>query len=100
MCLLLLGVCLRVYGYTGSLGECVRSVKCVFDLFLAVLGLGRCVQAFSSCDDRGCSLVQVRGCLITVASLVRVRGPNHPTARGIFLDQGRNLHLLHWQVDS
>ena len=39
-------------------------------LFLAVMGLRCCAQAFSSCGERGLLLVAVRGLLIAVASLV------------------------------
>ena len=37
-------------------------------LFLAVLGLCCCAQAFSSCGERGLLFVVVRGLLIAVAS--------------------------------
>ena len=40
-----------------------------FILFLAALGLRCCVQAFSSCGERGLLLVAMRGLLIAVASL-------------------------------
>ena len=43
-------------------------------IFLAVLGLRCCVQAFSSCGKRGILFVVVRGLLIAVASLVAERG--------------------------
>ena len=33
-------------------------------------------------------------------SVVVVPGLSYSMARGILLDQGSNLHLLHWQVDS
>ena len=39
-------------------------------LFLAVLGLCCCAQAFSSCDDRGLLFIVVHGLLIAVASVV------------------------------
>ena len=39
-------------------------------LFLAVLGLRFCVQAFPSCGERGLLFIAVRGLLIVVASLV------------------------------
>ena len=39
-------------------------------LFLAALGLCCCVQAFSSCSERGLLFVAGRGLLIAVASLV------------------------------
>ena len=39
-------------------------------LFLAVLGLHSCTQAFSSCSERGLLFVAVRRLLIAVASLV------------------------------
>ena len=43
-------------------------------LFLAVSGLRCCVQAFSSCGNRGLLFVAVRGLLTAVASLVAERG--------------------------
>ena len=43
-------------------------------LFLAVLGLRCCVQAFSSCGKQGLLFVAVRGLLIVVASLVVEQG--------------------------
>ena len=43
-------------------------------LFLAVLGLRRCAQAFSSCGERGLLFVVMRGLLIAVASLVAEHG--------------------------
>ena len=43
-------------------------------LFLAALGLHCCVQAFSSCGERGLLFVAVHGLLIAVASLVAEHG--------------------------
>ena len=43
-------------------------------LFLAVLGLLCCAQAFSSCGERGLLFVVVRRLLIAVASFVAERG--------------------------
>ena len=43
-------------------------------LFLAVLGLRCCTQAFSSCGERGLLFVAVRGLLIAMASLVAEHG--------------------------
>ena len=43
-------------------------------LFLAVLGLRCCAQAFSSCSERGLPFVAVRGLLIAVPSLVAEHG--------------------------
>ena len=40
---------------------------------MAVLGLHCCVQAFSSCGERGLLFVALRGLLIAVASLVVCR---------------------------
>ena len=40
------------------------------NLFLAVLGLCCCAQAFSSCSEQGLLFVAVHGLLIAVASLV------------------------------
>ena len=42
--------------------------------FLAVLGLHCCVQAFSSCSERGIFFIVVCGLLIAVASLVVEHG--------------------------
>ena len=46
----------------------------LINLFLPALGLRCCVQAFSSCGERGLLFVAVRGLLIAVASLVAERG--------------------------
>ena len=43
-------------------------------LFMAVLGLHCCVQAFSSCGERGLLFVALRGLLVAVASLVAEHG--------------------------
>ena len=43
-------------------------------LFLAALGLRCCVQAFSSCGERGLLFVAVRRLLIAVASFVAEHG--------------------------
>ena len=43
-------------------------------LFLAVLGLRCCAQAFSSCSEWGLLFVTVRGLLIVVATLVAEHG--------------------------
>ena len=44
-------------------------------LFLAVLGLHCCTQAFSSCGEEGLFFVAVHGLLIAVTSLVVEHGP-------------------------
>ena len=46
----------------------------LYFLFLAVLGLHCCTQAFPSCCERGLLLVAVRGLLLAVASLVAEHG--------------------------
>ena len=43
-------------------------------IYLAALGLRCCVQAFSSCNDRGLLFIAVLGLLIVVASLVVEHG--------------------------
>ena len=43
-------------------------------LFLAALSPRRCVQALSSCGERGPLFIAVHGLLIVVASLVAERG--------------------------
>ena len=45
-----------------------------FILFLAVLGLHCCAQAFSSCGERGLLFFAVRRLLIAVASLIVEHG--------------------------
>ena len=44
--------------------------KCIYLLFLAVLGLRFCARAFSSCGERGPLFIAVRGPLTVAASLV------------------------------
>ena len=41
---------------------------------MAALGLRCCVQAFSSCGERGLLFIAVRGLLIAVASLIAEHG--------------------------
>ena len=47
--------------------------KCIY-IFLAVLGLRCCAQAFFSCSEWGLLFVVVRGLLIVGASLVEEHG--------------------------
>ena len=58
------------------------------------LGLHCSTQTISSCGEQGHSLVAALRLLI-VAYRLRCF-----TARGVFPDQGSNLYLLLWQVDS
>ena len=93
-------------------------------LFLAALCLLCRARAFSSCSDRGYSLLQcvdfslrwllllwstgsrrtgsvVVACgLQSAGSVVVVHGLSCSTARGIFPDWGPNSCPLHWQADS
>ena len=77
-------------------------------LFLAALGLCCCMQAFSSCSERGCSSLRCARFSLwwlhvlwsTGPSVVVVHGLNYPVACGIFLDQGSNPYPLHWQANS
>ena len=46
----------------------------IFNLFLAVLGLRCCTQAFSSCSEQGLLFIAVRGLLTAVASVVVALG--------------------------
>ena len=78
------------------------SLKILVYLFLAVLGLCCCRQAFSSCGARpSCDGSSARGtvsrCTGSVVVALRL---SCSEACGIFLDQGSNLCLLHWQVAS
>ena len=71
---------------TGSQQLCGQAQGSVFDasfffffffyfiLFLAVLGLHCCAQAFSSCGERGLLFFAVRRLLIAVASLIVEHG--------------------------
>ena len=85
---------------------------------LAVLGLRCCAPAFSSCSEQGLpsrcgvrpsrcrgfsccrALVVEAARLESTGSGVMVHGLSCSAAHGIFPDQGANLCLLHWQVDS
>ena len=70
-------------------------------IYLAMLGLQRCVQAGSHCSEQGllssCGGFSSCG---TRVQQVEAQGLSCPMACGIFPDQGLNLCLLHWQVDS
>jgi len=104
----------------------IAILTCVrWYLFLTVLGLHCCMQAFSRCREQGLLLVAVHGLLIVVASLavehrlldtrasvvaahglyssgsvVVVHRLSCSVACRIFLDRGLNLCPLHWQADS
>ena len=52
----------------------LSSLSKLIYLFLAALGLCRCVRAFSGCGERGLVFVSDRGLLIAVASLVVEHG--------------------------
>ena len=84
-----------------------------FYLFLVALSLCCCSGAFSSCSKQGLLFMVVCGRLTVVASLCCGTRALHvwasvPVAHtlscsaacGIFLDQGLNLHPLHWEADS
>ena len=68
-------------------------------LFIAVLCLRCCTQAFSSCGEWGLSRGEDRleG---AQASVVATRGLSYPAVCGIFPEQGSNSCPLHWQADS
>ena len=59
--------------YRTSGKDCFFKKNFIY-LFMAVSGLCCCVQAFSSCGERGLLFVAVRGLLIAVASLVAEHG--------------------------
>ena len=72
-----------------------------------MLGLPGCVRAFSIVEKRVYSLVVVQGLLLpwllllgAQAWVVVVCGLTCSMEWGLFLDQGWNLCLLHWQADS
>ena len=55
--------------YNFSLYQCTHFSKLI-NLFLALMGLCWCAQAFSNCSEGGCSLVAVSRLLTAAASLV------------------------------
>ena len=79
---------------------------------MAVLGLGFCARAFSSCGKRGPLFIAVHGPFTIAAPPVAghrlqtrrlssvAHGPSCSTACGIFPDQGSNPCPLHQQADS
>ena len=83
-------------------------------LFLAVLGLGCCGQAFFSCDRQGLLSISEDNfslwwLLLFQSTGCRVHGPQWlqhmgsavvSWACGILPDQGSNVCPLHWQADS
>ena len=86
-----------VSGCTGS------SLLCAGFLQLVSRGYRSCAQAshyrgFSCCGAwaPGCAGL----CNCSMRSIVVARGPTSLRACGIFLDQGSNLCLLYWKVDS
>ena len=80
-------------GCQGSLNSPTHSFFffLIIYLFLAVMGLHRCVRSFSSRDERGLLLVAVLGLLIAVASLVA--GHTGSRARGLSCS---SQDLEHW----
>ena len=81
--------------------------KRIIYLFLAVLGLPGCVRAFSRCGEESLFSSCTARASLAMASLagsstwvVVVRGLSCSVEWGLFLDQGWNLCLLHWQADS
>ena len=81
-----------------------------FYLFVAVLGLPFCAQAFSSCGAlaSGCGglprcahrLQAWASLAVHVGSATVVHEFSCFPACGVFPDQGCNLCPLHWQTDS
>ena len=82
-------------------------------VFLAVLALHCCPQAFSSCGEQGppsgygaqashCSGISrcAANALGLQGSVVVAHGFGCPEACGIFPDQGQTPRPLHWQADS
>ena len=74
---------------------------------LAALGLCCCLQAFASYGEWGLLLFVCSGFAWWSTGLSGHRLSSYgiwalasPTAHGILPDQGSNLCLLHWQVDS
>ena len=67
-------------------------------LFLAALGLSRCVQAFSSCGSWAshCSGFSCWGAWTPGVG----HGLSCPAACGIFLEQDSSPSPSHWQADS
>ena len=66
-----------MYGFIAGLSFFFFLNKFIYlfiYLFLAVLGLRCCTQAFSSCGERGLLFVAVHSLLIAVASLVAEHG--------------------------
>ena len=74
----------KVFFFTSKKGQAqkvqrnipAQSILFIY-LFLAVLSLCRCTQAFSSCGSRGCSLVVVCGFLTAVVYHCRSQAPEH-----------------------
>ena len=88
------------------------SFKKMLCIYLTMLGLRCCVGAFFSCSKQGLLFIVVLRVLIVVVFLVAERRLQSmgsvvvahefrcPAACGIFLGQGLNWCLLHWQADS
>ena len=85
------------------------SAALVFDALLGLSLLVTCGitlhRSTRPSHQRGVSCCGARalGCAGSSSCLMRAQWfdpPSCSTARGIFLDQGLNLHPLHWQVSS
>ena len=78
----------------------------MYYLFLVLLGLCCCVQAFSSCGEWGYSSLRCAGFLLGwlllwgTGSVVVVHGLRYSVACGIFLEQGSNLCPQHCLAGS
>ena len=76
-------------------------------LFLTVLGLHCCLQAFSGCSEHGAQVSHCSGfsyfgaqALGRAGPIVGAHGHRCRTACGIFPEQGSNPCPLRWQGDS
>ena len=88
----------------------LRCYTLTFFFFLAVLGLHCCTQAFLylrwARASHGLQYLMHMGSVVATVGLWRTgliavaHGLSCSWTCWIFLDQGSDLHLLHWQADS
>ena len=71
-----------------------------FYLLIGCSGLLSLCRLFSSCSEQGSSLAAEHRLRSVQAAVVVARWLSCSAACGVFLDQGSNSCLLHWQADS
>ena len=87
------------YSKQGLLSNCGVQASCCGAKTRGLAGFNNCsVIAASGLQNLGSVIAASR--LQSMGSIIVARGFSCSVACGVFPDQGLNLYLLHWQVDS